>query len=90
MRVTGVTCNGILDDGCGDVTRIPLRCIQATLAKFEELVDDMPTEYVRLYPEFRMGSPFVLGITREGSLYLHGHAPVTDDKSDKSGGMGKN
>jgi hypothetical protein len=38
---------------------------------FEALVENMPPEYVRLFPENRLDTPFVISITNEGSRYLH-------------------
>jgi len=42
-------------------------------AEFERLVESMPSEYVRLLPEARWDSPFVLTVTPDGMEYLHTH-----------------
>jgi hypothetical protein len=39
-------------------------------ATFERLVESMPTDYVRLLPEMRWGSPFVISVTEAGLRYL--------------------
>jgi len=43
------------------------------LANFEDLMESMPPEYVRFFPEMRLDSPFVVGITEAGSTYLRSH-----------------
>jgi hypothetical protein len=37
---------------------------------FERLVESMPPDYVRLFPETRWGNPFVLSVTEAGLRYL--------------------
>jgi hypothetical protein len=39
-------------------------------AEFEKLIETMPTEYLRFFPEMRWDSPFVVGITDAGQRYL--------------------
>ena len=38
--------------------------------RFEELVQSIPAEYLRLIPETRLDSSFVLSITEAGAEYL--------------------
>jgi hypothetical protein len=38
--------------------------------QFGALMEDLPLEYVRFYPEMRIGSPFVVGVTERGIEYL--------------------
>ncbi len=42
----------------------------ANTALFDELMDSMPPEYVRFFPESRLDSPFVISVTEEGKAYL--------------------
>lgn len=44
-------------------------------AKFERLVESIPPEYLRLLPEIRWGSPFVVSVADAGLLYLRSHVP---------------
>jgi len=37
---------------------------------FERLVESMPPEYLRLLPEMRWDSPFVISVTEAGLRYL--------------------
>jgi hypothetical protein len=39
-------------------------------AKFGELMDSIPLDYLRHYPEMRWDSPFVVGVTDLGMAYL--------------------
>jgi hypothetical protein len=45
-------------------------------AEFVKLVDTMPPEYLRVYPEMRWDSPFVVGVTDAGLSYLNRQAPT--------------
>jgi hypothetical protein len=38
--------------------------------RLEELMESIPVEYLRHYPEMRWDSPFVVGITDSGMAYL--------------------
>lgn len=38
--------------------------------RFEELMETMPPEYLRFFPEMRLDSPFVVGVTEAGMRYL--------------------
>jgi hypothetical protein len=38
--------------------------------QFERLMESMPSEYLRMIPESRLGSPFVVTITEAGIRYL--------------------
>jgi len=40
--------------------------------RFEELMESMPPEYLRLLPEMRWDSPFVVTVTEGGIRYLQG------------------
>jgi len=40
------------------------------LQEFESLIEGMPENYLRFFPETRLGSPFVVSITEEGIRYL--------------------
>jgi len=42
----------------------------ARAAQFEELMESMPTEYVRFYGETRLDNPFVVSVTEPGMAYL--------------------
>ena len=44
-------------------------------ARFEQLVEGMPAEYLETLPAQRLGNPFVLRVTETGSRYLR-HAEV--------------
>jgi len=48
----------------GDVSKAP---------EFVSLMESLPTEYVRFYPENRWGGPFVISVTTEGIRYLQPH-----------------
>jgi hypothetical protein len=45
-------------------------------ARFVALVESMPADYLRLLPEMRWDSPFVLSITEAGSNYLARRAAI--------------
>ena len=40
--------------------------------EFERLMELLPDVYLRRYPETRINSPFVVGVTDEGVKYLRG------------------
>lgn len=40
--------------------------------RFEELMESMPSEYLRLFPEMRWDNPFVVTVTEGGIRYLQG------------------
>jgi hypothetical protein len=40
------------------------------VAEFQQLIDQIPEEYLRRYAEGRFGSPFVVGVTEGGVKYL--------------------
>jgi hypothetical protein len=50
-------------------------------ARFEELMERMPPEYLRFYPETRMDSPFVVSVTEIGLRYLKTSAPEPTKQS---------
>ncbi len=41
--------------------------------EFVDLMDSMPAEYLRVFPEMRWDSPFVVGVTQAGSDYIRKH-----------------
>ena len=45
----------------------------ASATRFEALVESMPPEYLRLLPEMRWDSPFVVAVTDTGQAYLRAH-----------------
>ncbi len=49
---------------------------QSNAGLFEELMESMPPEYVRFFPEARFGNPFVISITEEGKLYLNENSGI--------------
>jgi hypothetical protein len=48
---------------------------QVNATRFVELMEGIPLEYLRFFPEMRFNSPFVVGVTEYGLRYLktHGH-----------------
>jgi hypothetical protein len=45
------------------------------LTNFQDLMEEMPIEYLRFLPESRLGNPFVVNITEMGSRYLKAAHP---------------
>jgi hypothetical protein len=43
---------------------------QSNQAEFEKLMEDIPQEYLRVFPEARWDSPFVVSVTEAGQRYL--------------------
>lgn len=41
--------------------------------EFVELMESMPIDYLRVFPEMRWDSPFVVGVTEAGSNYIRNH-----------------
>lgn len=73
-----------------------------TAARFEELVESMPSEYVRLLPEARFDNPFVASITpagmkrlgqsptpKAGNVVVSGNVSAGDGSATASGGSAR-
>jgi len=47
---------------------------------FVQLFEEMPSEYVRFFPEARYDNPFVVGITEQGQAYLDKYSSVDRER----------